>query len=111
MAQVATIKSVQIAEILERDGIVILIILSLTEDTEVPVTLPPLYVKDIKLQEWFDVLVSRVASVVISKFVSLVNFADTIVALVTVSQVIVEAELHPGVDSTPLLHIIATHIL
>jgi hypothetical protein len=51
IAQAATMRSVQIAEILDREGIVILIILSLIEDTEVPVTLPPLYVKDTRLQE------------------------------------------------------------
>jgi hypothetical protein len=42
IAPVATTKSVQVAEILDKDGIVTLSFLSLTEDTAVAVTLQPL---------------------------------------------------------------------
>ena len=62
-------------------------------------------------QEWVDTLVSRVVSVVSSKVVSFINFAEIIVAWATVSAVRTAGGEHDLVPSCQLVHIIAIHIL
>lgn len=92
------------------DGTVRLILADETEATETAVTVEP-RTKLTSAPEWFESVVSSVASVVISRLVSLVNFADSTVGWLTVSAVRTVPPVHHSVPSCPLVPSMAIQAL